>query len=192
MTAIPLHHQGNNYIHNHFQRQNDNDPEVNIYVKIAYQTTNANYNLSRNIELSEMIRQLRENILRDFGRESSEYELVEAGQTMPLGIPSEEAPAFVVEPLSIRHRFNNQNSIAFYIRLFPTTNSSLGSSLGSALLLLSLNDHSEPRCMVCQETPTMLTTLTSYFGCSHRICDTCCDGCLQAGITRCAICRHPR
>jgi hypothetical protein len=192
MASIVLQYQQNN--DNHFQRQNENDSLLHIYVKFAYQTTNATYILSKNLDLSEMIRQLRENILHDFGKESSEYELVETGQSMPLGIPTEEAPAFIIEPLSIRRRFNDQNSIAFYIRLFPTTTTTTttNSCLGSALLLLSLNHHSEPRCMVCQETPTMLTTLTTYFGCSHRICDTCCAGCVQAGITRCAICRHPR
>lgn len=174
-----------NIIHNNIE--NDDLP-VHIYVKLAYQTTTATYILSRNLSLAEMIRRLQENIARDFGIDETQYELVEAGQTMPQGIPSEEAPAFIVSSTSIRRRFNEQNLIAFYIRLFPTTASS---SLISASTIITEDEDDDalPCCMVCQETPA---TLTTYFGCSHNICDACCAGCVQAGITRCAICRHPR
>jgi hypothetical protein len=167
----------NRYINNNIENETINLP-VHIYVKFAYQTTSATYILSRNLPLAQMVNKLRQNILRDFGTDPTQYELVEAGQTMPQGIPSEEACAFVVEPTTIRRRFNDQNHIAFYIRLFPER---VSSSLNTA--------SNASRCMVCQETPI---TLTTYFGCSHHICNTCCDGCIQAGITRCAICRHPR
>lgn len=174
-----------NIIHNNIE--NDDLP-VYIYVKFAYQTTTATYILSRNLSLSEMIRRLQENIARDFGTDATQYELVEAGQTMPQGIPAEEAPAFIVSSTTIRQRFNDQNCIALYIRLFPATASS---SLISASTIITEDesDESAPCCMVCQETPS---TLTTYFGCSHHICDACCAGCLQAGISRCAICRHSR
>jgi len=179
-----------NIIHNNIDNISNDDLPIHIYVKFAYQTTSATYTMSRNLSLSEMIRRLQENIARDFGTVSTQYELVEAGQTMPQGIPSEEAPAFIVSSTSIRRRFNEQNLIAFYIRLFPATASS---SLISASTILTENadesDDPSPCCMVCQETPS---TLTTYFGCSHHICDACCAGCVQAGISRCAICRHSR
>lgn len=165
---------------------NNNNLPVHIYVKFAYQTTNATYILPRNLTLSEMVRQLQENILRDFATDASQYELVEAGQTMPQGIPAEEAPALVISSTTIRQRFNDQNCVALYIRLFPATASS---SLSSVSTILTIDDDTEPSCMVCQESPT---TLTTYFGCRHHICDSCCAGCINAGISQCAICRHPR
>jgi len=171
-----------NIIHNNIDNY---DLPVHIYVKFAYQTTSATYTMSRNLSLSEMIRRLQENIARDFGTVSTQYELVEAGQDTPPGIPAEEAPALIVSSTTIRQRFNDQNCIALYIRLFSATASS---SLSSASTILTSDEEAEPCCMVCQETPS---TLTTYFGCSHHICDACCAGCLQAGITRCAICRHP-
>jgi hypothetical protein len=174
-----------NIISNNYIINNINLP-VYIYVKFAYQTITATYTLSRNLSISEMVQQLQENILRDFGREPAHYELVEAGQTMPQGMPAEEAPALIVSSTTIRQRFNDQNCIAFYIRLFHATASS---SLSSASTILTSDEETAPCCMVCQETPT---TLTTYFGCSHHICDACCAGCVQAGITRCAICRHLR
>lgn len=165
--------------------ENENLP-IQIYVKFAYQTTNATYELSRNLSISGMIQQLQENILRDFGTNALQYELVEAGQDMPQGIPAEEAPAFIVSSATIQQRFNNNDFVAFYIRRYPPTASS---SLGSTSTIISLDDDLEPCCMVCQETQT---TLTTYFGCSHHICDACCSGCIQAGIERCAICRYRR
>jgi hypothetical protein len=165
--------------------ENENLP-IQIYVKFAYQTINATYELSRNLSTSGMIQQLQENILRDFGTNALQYELVEAGQDMPQGIPAEEAPAFVVSSATIQQRFNNNDFVAFYIRRYPPTASS---SLSTASSIISLDDDLEPCCMVCQETQT---TLTTYFGCSHHICDACCSGCIQAGIERCAICRHHR
>ena len=170
------------YIENNIVNINSDDLPVYIYVKFAYQTTNASYTLSRNLSLSEMVRRLQENILRDFGTDPTQYELVEAGQDTPQGVPAEEAPALIVASTSIRQRFNDQNCVALYIRLFPATASS---SLSSTSTILTLDTF----CMVCQESPT---TLSTYFGCSHHICDACCAGCVQAGISRCAICRHPR
>ena len=171
-----------NYIENNIYNINSDDLPVHIYVKFAYQTTNASYTLSRNLSLSEMVRQLQENILRDFGTDPAQYELVQAGQDTPQGVPAEEAPALIVASTSIRQHFNDQNCVALYIRLFPAA---ANSSLSSASTVLTL----DPCCMVCQESPSILTT---YFGCSHHICDACCSGCIQAGINRCAICRHPR
>ena len=174
------------YIENNFDNiSNDNLP-VHIYVKFTYQTTNASYILSRNLSLVEMVQRLQENILRDFGTDPTQYELVEAGQDTPQGVPAEEAPALVVSSTTIRQRFNEQNCVALYIRMFPATASS---SLSSVSTILTSDEDAEPSCMVCQESPT---TLTTYFGCSHHICDACCAGCISAGITRCAICRHPR
>jgi hypothetical protein len=170
------------YIENNINNINTDDLAVHIYVKFVYQTTNATYTLSRNLSLTEMVRRLQENILRDFGVAATQYELVEAGQDTPPGIPAEEAPALIVSSRTIRRRFNDQNCVALYIRMFPPTASS---SLSSESTILTV----DPCCMVCQEAPT---TLTAYFGCSHHICDACCSGCIQAGITRCAICRHPR
>jgi len=164
---------------------NDNLP-VYIYVKFAYQTITATYTLSRNLPLVEMVQRLQENILRDFGTAAAQYELVEAGQDTPPGIPAEEAPALVISSTTIRRRFNEQNCVALYIRLFPAT---AISSLSSASISLTVDEDAAPCCMVCQESPT---TLTTYFGCSHHICDACCAGCIQAGISRCAICRQPR
>jgi len=177
----------NNYnelFNSNYENDNINSP-VHIYVKFAYQTTSATYIMSRNLSLAQMVHQLRQNILRDFGTEYTQYELVEAGQTMPLGIPAEEAPAFVIESSSIRQRFHDQNSVAFYIRLFPPTASSSWNTTTTSEL--SSEEDETPCCMVCQESDISLTT---YFGCSHHICDGCCGGCIQAGITRCAICRH--
>jgi len=174
-----------NIINNNYIINNANLP-VYIYVKFAYQTTSATYTLSRNLSISEMVQRLQENILHDFGTPPEHYELVEAGQTMPQGVPAEEAPALIVSSTTIRQRFNDQNCIAFYIRLFPETASS---SLTSASTILTSDEETDPCCMVCQESPT---TLTTYFGCTHNICDACCAGCVQAGISRCAICRHPR
>lgn len=164
-----------NVINYSYIENNSDDLPVHIYVKFAYQTTTATYILPGNLSIVEMVRQLQENILRDFDRNASQYELVEAGQDMPRGIPAEEAPALIIDSRNIRQRFNDQNFIAFYIRLLPDTN-------------LAIIDY-QPTCMVCQESPT---TLTTYFGCSHHICDACCAGCISAGINRCAICRHPR
>jgi len=175
-----------NIINNNIDDISNDDLPVHIYVKFAYQTTNASYTLSRNLSLSEMVRRLQENILRDFGTDPTQYELVEAGQDTPQGVPAEEAAALIVASTSIRQRFNDQNCVALYIRLFPATASS---SLSSISTILTVDDDATPCCMVCQESPT---TLSTYFGCSHHICDACCAGCVQAGITRCAICRHPR
>ena len=177
----------NNIIYNNNNNniENENIP-VDIYVKFAYQTTNATYTLPRNLSISGMIQQLQENILRDFGTDALHYELVEAGQNMPQGIPAEEAPALVVSYNTIQQRFNNNDFVAFYIRLYPVT---ARSSLSTASTVISLDDDLVPCCMVCQETQA---TLTTYFGCSHHICDACCSGCIQAGIERCAICRHRR
>ena len=171
---------------NNINNINNVNLPVHIYVKFAYQTTNASYILSRTLTLSEMIQRLQENILRDFGTDASQYELVEAGQTMPQGIPAEEAPALIVSSTTIRQHFNDQNCVALYIRLFPATASS---SLSSVSTILTSEEDAEPSCMVCQESPS---TLTTYFGCRHHICNSCCTGCINAGISRCAICRHPR
>lgn len=72
-----------NVINYSYIENNSDDLPVHIYVKFAYQTTTATYILPGNLSIVEMVRQLQENILRDFDRNASQYELVEAGQDMP-------------------------------------------------------------------------------------------------------------
>ena len=134
-----------------------------------------------------MVEQLNEKILRDFRIGHHLYELVEAGQDMPHGIPAEEAPALIVSPLTIRNTFNNDNIIAFYIRMLPVTEDRMDRN--DTLGTIVAPEIETPCCMVCQESPPILTR---YFGCSHYICDTCCVGCINADINRCALCRRQR
>jgi hypothetical protein len=174
MTLVAL--SNANYIPTANNEETRNcDDNVNIYVKFAYTTVTANYNIPSSMLVCDMIYLLNDKILEDFGIEVNLYEIVEAGQMMPAGIASEEAPAFILSPNTIAERFNGKTHISFYIRVHP--------------IEVVIDSMEPPTCMVCQESEPMLT---NYFGCSHSICDACCSGCLEAGINRCAICRQTR
>jgi hypothetical protein len=167
-----------------------NELPIYIYLKFAYQTTNVTFILSRNLTLREMVQRIREKILSEFGVADTRYELVQAGQNMPPGIPSEEAAAFDINNnfsanITIRSRFNEENCIAFYIRMLQVQQ--------DQPIEINLSPEPEieehPSCMICFEANIQMT---NYYGCSHLICDACCAGCIQAGISRCALCRHER
>jgi len=168
-----------------------NDNPVNIYVKVAYTTLTATYQMPLNISLSEMMERLKRKIEEDFGVEENMYEIVEAGQRMPLGIPAEEAPAFIIEPVTISQKFVERTWISFYIRISNriANTEDVSRNLESEFDTESTTMTTTSECMVCQESDL---TLTQYFGCCHYICDACCAGCLDAGIQRCAICRCSR
>ena len=166
---------------------------VYVYLKFSYQIITHNIVLFRNSSMQQMVQQIREKINEKFGIEEHEYELVECGQTTPQGVPSEEAPALIIEERTIGERFNDQNNIAFYIRLIPPTEFAevltRFEQIPSASASASALEEDPPICVICQETNP---TLTTYFGCSHPVCDDCCSGCIQADIEHCAICRHYR
>jgi hypothetical protein len=163
---------------------------VEIYVKFAYQTITGNYSVPITISTTEMVRILRENILRDFQVPENHYELVEAGQSTPYNVPAEEGQPFIInQPQSIFHRFRGNKCISFYIRMFSNIQTISNINIEENVLQVAIAAQEEPQCMVCQEENIRLTT---YFGCSHNICDACCAGCIQSGINRCAICRHRR
>lgn len=163
---------------NDYNRVVENELPVYIYVKFVYQTINTSYQMPRNIPVYEMVRKMREYILNDFNLPETHYEIVEAGQNLPFGTRSEEAPALVVNNKTIQDRFNNQNCISFYIRPVQEP--------------IAVEVYEPPQCMVCQEAESPQLRLTNYFRCIHFICDGCCAGCLEAGIDRCAICRCVR
>ena len=163
---------------------------VQIYVKFAYQTITGNYSVPITISTTEMVRILRENILRDFQVPENHYELVEAGQSTLYNVPAEEGQPFIInQPQSIFHRFHGNKCISFYIRMFSNIQTISNINIEENVLQVEIAAQEEPQCMVCQEENIRLTT---YFGCLHNICDACCAGCIQSGINRCAICRHQR
>jgi hypothetical protein len=174
---------------------------VYVYVKFAYQTANFTIKLLRKATLANLHEEIKYCILEKYNLEENHYELVEAGQRLPFGVPAEEAPAFVFEPsgLSIRQRFSEQNCLAFYIRLYDPSEYSqiietmeqLMSPPGSPRTVSSSNSPivDDNCCVICQETNPILAT---YFGCCHPVCNDCCNGCIRAEINHCAICRHYR
>jgi len=137
-----------------------------------------------------MLEFLKASILSEFNVSESQYELVEAGQNLPEGVPSEEGNAFLISSnipsYTTIHNYFNKNHVAFYIRMFQ--NNSLDDE-STELNTASSSDNDDPICMVCHESEE---TLTTYFGCSHYICDACCAGCINAGINCCGVCRHER
>jgi hypothetical protein len=177
-----------NHQNNNFER----GLPVYVYLKFAYQTINFTIVLFRNSSMMQMVQDIREKINEKFGLEENEYELVETGQIMPRGVPAEEASPLAIEDQTIRERFYDQNHISFYIRLFPPLTFEAAMQRGrssQSVPIPNTEDEDPPICVICQETNPILTT---YFGCCHPVCNDCCNGCIQAEINQCAICRHYR
>jgi hypothetical protein len=134
-----------------------------IYFKVAYTCDTKYYDIPHNWSISQLINTIRGKARQDF-QIHSEIDIVEAGQP---GI-SEEAPALEPEQITFKQKYLRQIPyLAFYIR--PRTIQPL------------------PECMLCQETSR---TINRTFGCDHEFCQSCSDGCMNHGHTRCPICRH--
>jgi hypothetical protein len=80
--------------------------EMNIHVKVCYTSNKKTYSIHSLTPLGSMINQIKSNIYRDFCYSDSQYELVEAGQPVPMGTKCEEGAVF-----SIRDELDNQTSI---------------------------------------------------------------------------------
>jgi len=175
----------------------NNIQPVNIYVKFAYGITSNTYSLPNNLSISDMVYKLNEKIFNDFNITAAEYELVEAGQETPYGVPTEEGQAFIINTnQTIYTRFNGNKFIAFYIRLLPGAIHQMATEQPQQQQQeqpqQQQQQQEQNQCMVCQEEQSPNLLLATYFGCCHFICDSCCLGCIQHNITRCAVCRCQR
>ena len=154
---------------------------MNIHVKVCYTSNKKTYSIHSSMSLGEMINQIKSNISRDFCYSDSQYELVEAGQSVPMRTKCEEGPVFCIRDeldnqTSICDRFDNHKDIAFYIRIITTPIQCIRAN----------NTQLTTTCVICQESQHRLNC---YYQCSHTLCNECYGGCASAYITRCAICR---
>ena len=145
-----------------------------IYFKLAWSTRSKNYKVHKNWTLQKLVDEVTGQIVRDFGIEEGQFELVETGQMIGMGEFSENAPALILtesdETLESRYGVNIR--VAFYIRR-------LGNMVAPVVVPIG--------CQLCLETNRLVT---AYFGCSHTFCTNCRDGCLDNGHLRCPCCRH--
>ena len=157
--------------------------QMNIHVKVCYTSNKKTYSIHSLTPLGCMINQIKSYIYRDFGYSESQYELVEAGQPLPLGTRCEDGTAFSIgnelenQP-SIADRFDNHQDIAFYIRIITRPI--------QPILHNNTNTPVNAECVICQESDA---SLNHYYQCDHQLCGDCYGGCVTAFIMRCAICR---
>jgi len=151
-----------------------------IYFKLAWTTLSKNYKVHKNWTLQKMVDEVTGQIVRDFGIEEGQFELVETGQMIGTGEFSENAPALILtesdETLESRYGVNIR--VAFYIRRLGNMAAGVVSVPVSVAPI---------GCQLCLETNR---PVTAYFGCSHTFCTNCRDGCLDNGHLRCPCCRH--
>ena len=152
-----------------------------IYFKLAWTTRSKYYEVHKNWTLQKMVDEVTGQIVRDFGIEEGQFELVETGQMIGTGEFSENAPALILtesdETLESRYGVNIR--VAFYIRR-------LGNMV-AVVLSVPVSVSAPIECQLCLETTQ---PVTAYFGCSHTFCTNCRDGCLDNGHLRCPCCRH--
>jgi hypothetical protein len=150
-----------------------------IYFKLAWSTRSKNYKVHKNWTLQKLVDEVTGQIVRDFGIEEGQFELVETGQMIGMGEFSENAPALILtesdETLESRYGVNIR--VAFYIRR-------LGNMVAGVVPVVAVVPIG---CQLCLETNRLVT---AYFGCSHTFCTNCRDGCLDNGHLRCPCCRH--
>jgi len=139
-----------------------------------------------------MMQHMRQYIPRDFTL--TEYELVDSrytesgsalqdsAQTLDTMYPGYREIAFYVRPLPRRPREPRQPrlSIGNMLRFIRLQRNGVHSRVHSGVH----NGH----CMICQD----VARVTAHYGCTHTFCEECIQGCEQADIHRCAVCRHRR
>jgi hypothetical protein len=155
-----------------------------IYFKLVWSTRSKNYKVHKNWTLQKLVDEVTGQIVRDFGIEEGQFELVETGQMIGMGEFSENAPALILtesdETLESRYGVNIR--VAFYIRR-------LGNMVAPVVVpvVVPVVAVVPIGCQLCLETNR---PVTAYFGCSHTFCTNCRDGCLDNGHLRCPCCRH--
>ena len=81
-----------------------------IYFKLAWSTRSKNYKVHKNWTLQKLVDEVTGQIVRDFGIEEGQFELVETGQMIGMGEFSENAPALILtesdETLESRYGVN--------------------------------------------------------------------------------------
>ena len=167
-----------------FNRQDD--LIMNIHVKVCYTSNKRKYPFHQSTPLGDMIDKIKSYIYSDFGYRETQYELVDAGQPLPMETRCEDGYVFIIHDeldnqTSICNRFDNQKDIAFYIRIItrpiqPILHNNT----------VATNTPINVECVICQESGT---SLNHYYHCDHQLCSDCYGGCVTAYIDRCAICR---
>jgi hypothetical protein len=118
---------------------------------------------------------------------SDDFDIVEAGQDMPIGIPAEAAPALENSDIKLKNKWGPDLNVAFYIRrrnhVYPQLRN---------IIINSNNVHFREENSTMTECPVCFdnTILISRYGCSHSICINCYQRCQQVSYTICPLCRH--
>jgi hypothetical protein len=187
--------------------ENEDDYRVTIYVKRVYTNRIACYEMSKYMTMNEMIQQLARDIPRDF--ELYEYELVESryqetghpieftsnsNTTLEIHYPNQMDISFYVRPgrqETITQNHVPREIIRQNIRIPPLNLDNIFRNETSTTFVYNVRVN--PRnteinqCPICQETISVQT----YYQCSHKFCNHCIEGCINANIQTCAICRKP-
>lgn len=92
-----------------------------IYFKLAYTCQTKIYDINPNISVKNFIEEIKNKARNDFHLENDEdIEIVEAGQYIRNGQPSEEAPALVNSNIPMINLYGYRlKNTAFYIRIIP-------------------------------------------------------------------------
>jgi len=101
--------------------EGDEDDDIgykDIYFKVVYTSNSKIYKINPLWSTIDFMNIMKTRIINDFG--FTHFELVEAGQNVPLGQLSEEAPALILNHLTLASKYGDDMRVAFYIRCIHT------------------------------------------------------------------------
>jgi len=146
---------------------------VRVYFKECYTDNTQYYYLNPTWTKRELMENIKNSVSRDFNVEVDNFEIVEAGQMITDGdnalMPSEEAPSIEINNVQLYQIWGRELKVSLYIRR------------------KNPEDSTDYTCVICRSGRG-----TNHYGCSHNICNTCVNSCINANINRCSICRQNR
>ena len=117
-------------------------------------------------------------ILREFN--TDDYEIVETGQQMMNGLPSESGIALTNSDIQLKEKWPNFSLVSFYVRrrnyVYPQLQN----------INLNLLNPVRGECPICLQDD--IETFIRY-NCSHRYCNVCYAGCQRIHYNMCSLCR---
>lgn len=165
-----------------------------IYFKVARTCNTRNYEVDIHWSQHQFMREMQENIRRDFNIEN--FELVDACEQFPPNVASEDKYAFVAgNNQSLKQRFMNRNLPSFYIR--PITENvaiDINDNIDQVVVVeqvVQQDIHTTPGLTVAY-VPTCVVCLTNertilVTPCNHLcLCTTCSS---HTSLHACPLCR---
>jgi hypothetical protein len=143
------------------------------------------------LNVGQFINNMRPVLATQFGINSDDIEIVEAGQYTD-EYPPEGAPELIPSTRILAEIWGESlQNIVFYVRrknyLYPQLESYRRNRnrINNQLFVISEQNTFTGDCPICLES----SLLTKRYDCSHGVCSGCYTRCKSASITVCSLCR---